>query len=373
MSRIRFWLRECRIKHLDCRALNPEFSPTRLIDVGTPDGLMPIHLSLRRETNQGYQYCTLSHRWGNGDDVLKLESENLLELTEKIIFELLPKKFRDAIILTRSLGLRYLWIDSLCIIQDSVDDWTKEANSMADVYENSVCTIAAAGEVNIDPSDCFQTQNPLLHNWCKIAGSVDNGIFVRAYCSKGLEATLHSSLIEHAALRGRGWIFQERLLSPRMLYFGDREILWVCRQGKASEDNPNGPVTKPIFGPLVSEIKSTSYGYSDEGRTSFQRLLQGTGEDHHHLWYEVVQAYSKCNLTREGDKLIALSGVAQRIQKLTGWRYLAGVWDETLFHDLLWNLEGDAKRRKMSYVAPTWSWASVEGKIMSRKRTGAMN
>ena len=120
---------------------------------------------------------------------------------------------------------------------------------------------------------------------------------------------------------------------------------------------------------------------SHEGRTSFEELLQGIREslsnkrplDYHSLWYSVVHAYSKCNLTKEGDKLIALSGVAQRVQRLTGWGYLAGVWDETLFRDLLWNLADDAKRRKTSYVAPTWPWASVEGKIMSRHLVGARN
>src|SRR5437762_3423520 len=106
--------------------------------------------------------------------------------------------------------------------------------------KTSVCTLAVAGEVNIGTGDVFQTRNPLIHNWCKIAESVDNGIFVRAFCSKGLEATLGSSLVEHTVLHSRGWIFQERLLSPRMLYFGGREVLWEYRQGRASEDNPNG-------------------------------------------------------------------------------------------------------------------------------------
>ena len=378
---MRFWLRECRDKHLDCRAPNPEFSPTRLIDVGPPDGHGPIHLSLRREAKQVYQYCTLSHRWPLKGDILKLKLGNLQKLTKEIIFERLPKKFQDAITLTRRLGLRYLWIDSLCIIQDSTDDWTNEASSMADVYENSVCTLAVAGEVNIGTGDVFQTQNPLIHNWCKIAGTVDNGIFVTAFCSKGLEATLSSSLIEHTALHSRGWIFQERLLSPRMLYFGGREVLWACRQGRASEDNPNGPAAEPIFGPLVSEKKWTPNGHGGDGQTSFRKLVQGTEEslshegplDRHSLWYNVVEEYSKCDLTNEEDKLIALSGVAQRVQKLTGWRYLAGLWDETLFSDLLWNLDGDAKGRKRSYVAPTWSWAAVDGQITSRHSTGARN
>jgi hypothetical protein len=87
----------------------------------------------------------------------------------------------------------------------------------------------------------------------------------------------------------------------------------------------------------------------------------------------VVGEYSKCDLSKEKDKLIALSGVAQRVQKLTGWRYLAGLWDKTLFSDLLWNFDGDAKGRKGSYVAPTWSWAAVDGQIMSRNSIGARN
>jgi hypothetical protein len=372
MDLARFWVRECQSKHLDYKARNPAFSPSRLVHVGTSDGLVPIHLEIIRAMDRKSRYCTLSHCWGEAKHILKLTAANFKELTEEIPFDMLSTTFKDAIIVTRNLRQQYLWIDSLCIIQDSIDDWTREAATMADIYENSLCTIAA-GEVTAS-QDNFPAQNPLLHNWCRIAGSLNNGIYVKAFCNIGLEGTLQSSLVEHIALLSRGWVFQERLLSPRILFFGSREISWSCRQGVAAKDNPEGPAEKKIFGSLISKPQLGLDSFVPKQPRyieDFARLQRFTVDVSHNRspwlhslgWYRLIEGYSKCNLSKEDDKLIALSGLAQRVQRQTGWKYLAGLWRESLCFDLFWYLRDGTKNRGSSYVAPTWSWASVRGDV----------
>jgi Heterokaryon incompatibility protein (HET) len=373
MDRARYWLRECEAKHPDCKAQNPNFMPTRIVHVGTSDLLIPVHLEIStsfRSLNQDRRYCSLSHRWIGVE--MELKTTNVEALMEEIPIESLSKASRDAIFVTRHLGLKYLWIDSLCIIQDSPEDWTREAATMAEIYENSVCTIAAAGETTVSCKAAFKAQNPLIHNHCRLGGSWNDGLYVKQF-SSGLEGTNGSSLVQHKDLISRGWVYQERILSPKMIFFGDREILWSCRYGKASEEEPDGKSAKKIFGPLVSAEQLKASRNAVRGFSDFERLLQGTIVDAHGVdnflhtrsfeWYQLISAYTICDLSHEGDRLIALAGLAQRIQSKTGWQYLAGLWRQSLFHDLRWYRTGEAKERSKSYIAPTWSWASVGGNV----------
>jgi hypothetical protein len=274
MDRARYWLRECEAKHTGCKAQNSNFMPTRIVHVGTSDLLIPVHLEISagfRSLNQDRRYCSLSHRWIGVE--MELKTTNVEALMEEIPIECLSKASRDAIFVTRHLGLKYLWIDSLCIIQDLPEDWTREAITMADIYENSVCTIAAAGETTVSYKAAFEAQNPLIHNHCRLAGSWKDGLYVEQF-SSGLEGTNGSSLVQHKDLISRGWVYQERILSPKILFFGDREVLWSCRYGRASEEEPDGESAKKIFGPLVSAEQLNANRNAEYRFSTFERLLQ---------------------------------------------------------------------------------------------------
>lgn len=146
----REWLRQCNERHrkysLAVALARPGHGyPTRLIDVGNgQEKSLQIRLVITKELRTEPEYLTLSHCWGNAE-IMKLFLGNIDGFKCHIPFDRLPQTFQDAIKITRQLGHRYIWIDSLCIIQDSKEqsDWRAESKIMGDIYEKSVCTIAA--------------------------------------------------------------------------------------------------------------------------------------------------------------------------------------------------------------------------------------
>ena len=138
--------------------------PTRLLDITQGDGRVRLYLT-DRTRDQGLQYLCLSHKWGDAD-IFRLTEETLPELQQGVAFNLLPRTFRDALHITMVLGYKFIWIDSLCIIQDSPEDWQREALTMASVYGNAVCTIAATQENS--HSGCFRARNPLAMRPCRL-------------------------------------------------------------------------------------------------------------------------------------------------------------------------------------------------------------
>lgn len=150
-------LDDCLQNHTKCHSPMDDLSlPTRLVDVGTSQDFKPrlvetSHLG----PNSTTKYTTLSHRWGTKPtELLQTRQQNLHLHMEGIGIQMIPKTFLDAMKITRQIGLQYIWIDSLCIIQDSIDDWQKEAGLMSNVYQWSYLNIAAIDSLN--PTEgCF--------------------------------------------------------------------------------------------------------------------------------------------------------------------------------------------------------------------------
>jgi hypothetical protein len=129
--------------------------PTRLLDVQAfNEGSSDIRLI---ETPfSGSPYATLSHCWGvNPDTRYQATQSTIRDLRDRIRYTDLPRTYRDAVSVCRSLSIRYLWIDSLCIIQDSKEDWAREAANMAYVYSNSYLTISADWSSNSE-GGCYK-------------------------------------------------------------------------------------------------------------------------------------------------------------------------------------------------------------------------
>lgn len=138
------WLRECQEDHDMCRIINPvQWLPTRLLDIGC-DNSLTIKLFIPSEHPEmlDQPYVTLSHCWGKGK-ILRLLQENIESMKNEILIESLPKTFQETIVIARRLKQRFLWIDSLCIIQDSEEDWQIESAMMEYVYGHSLLNIAA--------------------------------------------------------------------------------------------------------------------------------------------------------------------------------------------------------------------------------------
>ena len=141
ISQILQWVAMCnrRGHNNPCAAKDTEL-PCRVIDVGSLDGTKGPFLTLGR--GRKAQYLTLSYRWGTGENY-KLTIGNLDAMRESIPLKKLPKTVHDAILVTRKLGMQYIWIDALCIIQDNNDDWQEHSVILDKIYGNSWLTISA--------------------------------------------------------------------------------------------------------------------------------------------------------------------------------------------------------------------------------------
>jgi hypothetical protein len=365
------WLWTCFREHEEChgfykRQPYPGWTPSRLVNVGSRSRSFSTRLLVGSEITVGATYMTLSHCWGT-IPTLQLTKASLQNFRKCLPRDELPKTYSDAIDIARRLNVQWIWIDSLCIIQDSLEDWQKECSQMVKVYKNGVCNIAAIGPHD-SRGGCYFQRNPFVlrrsmfkTNW----GNEDDGIVLcRNECQSWQTGVLKTRL------HHRAWVLQERVLAPRVLHFGVHMIYWECRRFYASEMQPEGvphvvnQYLPPPKLPLVGEI------------SSFEA---------HRLWQRLVDWYCCAGLTRSKDKLVAISGIAKRMQVLMNTTsgqnterrsiYLAGLWSEQLAYHLLWVLrdptQGSAEygfdyrkaTRLVHYRAPSWSWASVDGLI----------
>lgn len=325
MRLIRHWHSDCLARHKLCQKPRVDFAPKRLIKIEDSN----VRLYLANVEEACPQYCALSHCWGGATDIMVLTRENLDSLLTGIPVLQLPKTFQDAITVTQAIEVNYLWVDCLCIVQDDGNDWTEQSAMMGSIYENATCTILAASATDAHKG-CFYERNPLTYAPCRIAGSGDATLFANDH--RLSPYTLEE--LERPLFR-RAWTFQERLLSPRILQFHQFGIEWRCAQGDASEIQPHGSGTRhrdapagksydtPIFGESAEpEHLSMKLEHYKEAFTRLQRLhvpwdsspSHGGLEEaltFHKLWFDIVQSYSRCKLTRSTDKLVALSGIAQ--------------------------------------------------------------
>ena len=343
------WINECLSCHEHCIHAGNSSLPTRIIDVGAMNEIYSPKLVLS-DGRQG-RYATLSYCWG-GPQESSLTTSTLADKQKNLSMAELPRTITDAITITRSLGLRYLWIDSLCIIQDSPSDKAIEISRMDRIYNSSILTISAAAA-----SSCragfLQTCNPPdpwePYRFSKIDFLCPNGKKGSLYIERS-----HLYYATREPLNGRGWALQERLLSPRLLVFGSWQMYWQCQSvshcagGKMSNFSPDG-----------MERLSNSF-FTDTPADS------GSTYDN---WLDIVQEYVRRALTSPTDKLPALSGIAARFQRiLGGMPYRAGHWDADLQRSLSWQVGDPQDSRPAEYRGPTWSWVSVDGDIFWERR-----
>ncbi|OTA90533.1 hypothetical protein M434DRAFT_390302, partial [Hypoxylon sp. CO27-5] len=206
-----------------------------------------ISIKLVEKPNESGRYAVLSHCWGSQLSFTTM-TNNLSDMMQGIPWTELPRTFQDAIRYCLELGIFYLWIDALCILQDDKNDWQIESAKMADIYQNSYISLAATSS-DSTTTGCFPKHAPPTN-----------------------------LSIRNNPLLSRGWVFQERVLAPRILHFCNQELVWECGE-----------------------------------QTCFEC---GT-------------------LTKDGDRLPALSGLAERMAPFLG-KYLTGLWDKSLLRDLTW-------------------------------------
>lgn len=262
--------------------------PTRLlnIDRDSESGTLGVRLVHTHRIDVSTSYTTWSYCWG-GDVPSKCTSANLPGYLECIPFDALPRTIRESILLTESLGIRYIWIDSLCIIQDSIEDWMAEASQMSHVYAGSFLNIAADAATTSE-GGIFTTRNPLEFAACKVGGIV----FWRDPEQDGKYRA--------PRLHTRGWCFQERYLPPRTIHFGGEQFHWECATHSSRPEGFPGAVGLGPGAPkLLRKIEEQYYSKSS-------------------VWERLIEDYSTTTLTKSSDKLIAIAGLASRYSELCG-------------------------------------------------------
>lgn len=352
----RWWLRDCKEHHPGCRREHlPDASnalPTRLVDVGLMNGPATCRLFLSDQPSNRVEYLTLSHKWG-GASIYKLTKATFESMLQEIRLVNLPLTFRHAIVITRNLGYRYIWIDSLCIIQDDVDDWAFESSTMSRIYSNSVLTIAALWGDN-SHSGCFVERNPLTTENCRIGEWKHGEVLVR---SGDRERGQSLALVKPKPLLERAWVLQERFLSPRTLYYGPWELLWECGERSVSETKPANTETFWRDATIKKRFRDMKRPPDLDLNNSYQKPELKSMYD---IWTDIRASYWSSRLTHHSDSLVAISDITTWIEHKAGMHFVSGLCKEFLFGELLWRVSnGDGTSR--STLSPTWSWASVKG------------
>lgn len=219
---LRQWLKHCDEKHLDCRPVGEHSLPTRLIDVGTTsDPSMRLY-----ETRKGDHmvYLALSHPWGQPPHFCTSRS-NLDQFKQSMEFHEVPATFQDAITVTRNLGIRYLWIDSICIVQGPEGDFASEAKRMEDVFSQAYCVLAGSSAKG--QNDGFL--KPRMKRKYIPFRCGKNYIYVSEFIDDFERYVLKSRLNQ------RGWVLQERALARRTIYFTSEQCFWKCGDGVRCE------------------------------------------------------------------------------------------------------------------------------------------
>ena len=373
LNSTRKWISYCEKAHPGCtRKLKSAASklPGRLLDmrIQIREG-KAVRLVKTENLPSTTRYMTLSHRWSEHNPT-QLLGRNEARFHAYISFAQLSKTFTDAMELTRALGIDYLWIDSLCIIQDSEKDKIEQIMLMGEIYANSVLNIAAVsaseGTEGLD-----HRRNPLAifpYTAWKSAG--DEGII--CYNDNAWQEFVGTSV-----LNSRGWVIQERLLAPRTVSFAVDQVYWECRSLRASESFPFGlPLegSDPDWdGKNMKELLEPRKKDQIGAEVDVQQFMEN--------WLLILRVYTSSNLTYESDRLKALSGVTDRLAMNFGIGknsdYIAGFWRFGLEYQLLWSpssedgaLEDSKSVPLFSWTAngvlklsnaPSWSWVSQKG------------
>ncbi|CAH0037179.1 unnamed protein product, partial [Clonostachys rhizophaga] len=342
---LRHWLNSCDNsedhRYWGCHRGSNSVLPSRVLDVGEGPNSTVLRLYCSQPNEQA-DYIALSHCWGNLppkylNQVRTLKS-NIAKRVDQIDMGDLPQNFRDAITVTRQLNKRYLWIDSLCIIQDDPSDWEREAKKMETVYTMAYCTLAASsaqdstvGFLEPRPSRRYFAINRTGEMPYYVCEPIDN--FNRD--------------VESSALNSRGWVFQERCLSKRTIHFTNTQTYWECGIGVHCE-------TLTLMYKLGDPAFPSTIGYGvHASEWDFVKLL--------------IQKYTQLNLTKPEDRALAFLGIEQRFEKELCTDIKHGLAEKFLHRGLLWQRAGNSPLKRIKYPndrnIPSWSWMAWNGEI----------
>ena len=330
----------------------PKTLPKRLIDVGHRQS-PTVYLRDFSEASWGDlektgRYICLSHRWDATSGACTTDNDNFEVRKQGIELSGLPQTFQDAIRITRGLGLQYIWIDTLCIIQGSKPDWAEESAKMGSYYGLSWLTIGAGVESAQGLLEVREFDMDQLQYW-KV-DLLEPGNSSLYFTNAPVNSIVGNE--QNSILRSRGWTLQEEILSHRYLGFQENQMYYRCGQYVYFESG----FKELLFPPVENDRK--------EGEAPLHPDL--ILEDD---WLSaIITDYSTRALSQASDRLPAISGIAHERHRLRGGHYVAGLWEEDLPQALCWSKEYAKGQclKSVGYRAPSWSWAAIDGAIVPK-------
>lgn len=364
---IQKWLRNCEDNHPQCRfaisgksiAFKPVL-PTRVLAIRD----YPKSLRLFVAGGKRGKYMALSHCWG-GKLQHRTTKANLEEHQRTIDPVQLSETIKNAIQIATSIGVRYLWVDSLCIIQEDEEDFIRESCRMASVYQQACCVIAATAAPD-GTIGLFQrtTVQGLASLPCDPRRPEHGNMYLGVKDDQALEDSLF-----HGPLNQRGWVLQERIFARRTVHFAGDQIYWECDRyfvGEDGGDMQGAADTSTYTRSLLCKIIDDSCGFRRDPDCNNTHRFD-LSADVHSLWAGLVSLYSRCGLSNPNDKLPALHSLTLELGSILGFPFHEGhLFDDTRFvlTGLLWRAErGSSLVKPFQPRAPTWSWASMDGPI----------
>lgn len=347
-----------------CHPVNlSTFLPTRLIDVGHDAFAVP-RLVLSSDVHQTEQtrYAALSYCWGDEEEAksqFKTEIASLEDRCVALSSELMTSTTKDAIALARAIGIRYLWIDALCIIQDDEGDWSHESSQMNLIYRHAFVTFCSLSSDSCHEGFLNRAPTIAIPFQSTIQKAIKGFYSIRARSIAGFHVDRKKDMRDHALSKWgtRGWTYQEQVMSTRFLLFGSLRMHFTCDTCQWAEGD-EAPKDRSEMGISIQITR-----FKDK-RISIRQLYE--------YWNQIVQGYCHRSVTFDKDRLPAIAGIARMIGEALQDQYLAGLWRGNLQCGLAWysfddgigtlsrGLEAYLQNiRERNYVAPSWSWAAL--------------
>ncbi|KAI8628791.1 heterokaryon incompatibility protein-domain-containing protein [Xylariaceae sp. FL1651] len=375
----RKWLLECQRSHRNCCSHADQTMPTRLLKIPQEDG--PAILGLINVKSQ-HSYVALSYCWGR-DQPCKLTKQRLQDGGMFSTLDL-PRTILDAVEVTKNLGISFIWIDALCIIQDDPESVGRELEKMPAIYSNAILTISAASAKTcydgfLNPREALGFNSATIRLPIKLPDGEEGHIFL-AYYDKWAK---HQEYSENEPINERAWTLQEHVVPPRILYYSSQQLHWICRGGILAEGGfcPSEKDT-PWKGRNICRIFALNQTPMEIADPSISTMLASSLSTHNEKeydswmrnWSSLLQDYQARRLTNSSDKLVAVSSVGILLARYMHTEFIVGLFERYLDTDMLWNrADGSGERpRPVTYRAPSWSWASIDSKTENRIVAGAL-
>lgn len=422
LSTVRDLLKNCLSSHTKCRKPKSTTLPKRVLDVlGNDSKSVRLHESdFNREENRFEygEYVALSHVWGVGKGLPKTSTKTIESYKRGIAWTSLPRALQEAVVLTRALGIRWLWIDALCLIQDDPASKLEESMIMDEIFGNAFLTIAATSAPDSSNHPLFPVQvQPFKIQATDNKGSAFK-IFVREqpshYSFKApfdesahmndweLPFNISEDSNQDTPLLKRAWTFTERLLSPRILHFTKSEMIFECCEGYQCEcGRINDPIfdsratdsIKQEFGRIIAEtnrrpsfdgsvqdqmqgIESVTSQLASTTLTNGAKNISQRREEALQLWSYIITEFTARNITYDSDRLLAIASIAKQLSSSLHSGYVAGQWTFSTM-GLLWYPNDSTRCRRskplLGHNVPSWSWASIEGSPIFFDTASAMD